>query len=288
MGAGALALLAYGPWIPVLFNQVDQVNTWYPGSELSWDRVERIFISWMIGVHPKSAEWPAFGLLSLAAGTGIMVVVRRDRSGWFFLLQAFIPWVLALYATMFFDRPVFVERGLAFAHFSLFGFWGVIWSRCNGWLWRFVLSCFLGTFCLSGLMNTLKDVPSTPPAEEVAMAWLKQNHRPGDVFFVAGPRALIRLRYYATQAGMTSIDVRCPEPSSPTIVGRGFYAAVEAVELLPKDQSPSTLPCPRLWVVDDKGVEGQPLPPDRKWLGSYSFEGGGATSYELTLYGENE
>jgi mannosyltransferase len=288
LGAGTLALLLYSPWIPMLFEQMDLVNSCYIGIPLSWERVADVFISWMIGLHRQDPGWAAFGFLALAAGAAGIVIVRRDRAGWFFLLQAVIPWLLALGVSPWFDRPIFVERGLAFAQFSLFGFWGVVWSRLSGWPGKLLLGCVLGIPSLYGLTKSLGNIPAIPPAQEAAMAWLKQNYQPGDVVLVAGPRALNRFRYYATQAGMTTIDVRCPEPSPASMARKGHSAALEGREVLALNQSTSALPCPRLWVVDDRGLEGQPSPPHRKWLATHSFEGGGGTLYELTLYGRPE
>ena len=288
LGAGVLALPLYAPWIPMLLKQVNQVNTGYLGIPLSWQRLEDVIISWIVGLHRRDAGWAACGLLALTAAAAGVWLVRREQAGWFFLLPASLPWLLAFGARLWFDRPIVVERGLAFAQFSLCGFWGVVWCRLNGWLGKLLLASLLGIPCLYGLANNLGNLPAAAPAHEAAMAWLQQTYRQGDVVLVAGPRALNRLRYYATQAGMTSIDVRCPEPASPSMAGKGHYTAIDAGEVLSKDQSPSTLPCPRLWVVNDKGVEGQPLPPRRKWLNTHSFAGGGGTSYELTLYGEPE
>lgn len=214
----------------------------------------------------------------------VWMVYRADRGGLFVLVQAGIPWALSLALSAWSGRPIFHERYLLFAQFFLFAFWGIVWDRLPGWLPRLGLGCFLCALSLSGLEMVRERWPTRPPALAAAAAFLREQYQDGDVVLTSSPSELNRLRYYAAQAGMPTIQARCIlSPFQPPghVVHLGSLQA-EDIPWTGFSSEPSL--GRRVWTLTETGA-GTP-PPGEPWreVSQWSFAGGNEGHYYLILY----
>jgi mannosyltransferase len=269
--AGGLALLLFIPWLPVWWKQTMDVKQGFWIQPVTYDHAKRVFFTWSSGLaYGDAVDLYCWSLLLL--GGILWVATRGDRAGLFFLLQASLPWLLSLAISSFSDRPIFHERYLAFAQFFLFPFWGIVWDRLPGWLPRLGLSCFLVAVTLNGLWATRAQWPERPPALAEAATFLRLQYRDGDVVLSASPGELNRLRYYAAQVGLATIQVRCQlSPFQPAghIVHLGSLQA-EDIQWLGLSSEPRV--SGRIWMTGNASV-----PPDAKCrvMGQWSFDGDG-------------
>jgi mannosyltransferase len=206
--AGGFAFLLYVPWLPVWWKQTHDVwqNFWI--QPVTVEHARDVFFRWSSGSSSfQPVEFRLWTLFLLACI--VWMVARADRGGLFFLLQASVPWVLGLAISAWSGRPIFLQRCLFFAQLFLFAFWGIVWDRLPGLVPRLGLGCFLCALSLFNLETIREQWPTRPPALANAVAFLRDHYQDGDVVLTARPSAVNRLRYYAAQAGMRTISVRC-------------------------------------------------------------------------------
>jgi hypothetical protein len=206
--ACCFAFLLYIPWLPVWWKQTHDVwqNFWIP--PVTMDHTTDVFFRWSSGLpyyHPMEFRcWACFLLASI-----IWMIGRADRGGMFLLIQAGLPWALSVAFSLWSGRPIFDERYLLFAQFFLFAFWGIICDRLPGLVSRLGLGCFLCALSLFNLTTVRQQWPTRPPALSAAATFLRDHYQDGDMVLTGSPAALNRLRYYAAQAGMSTLQVRC-------------------------------------------------------------------------------
>ena len=243
-----LAVVAYSPWLPVLWSQTQAVRQGYWIPSASIGETERVFGSWATGLEGLSV-WEIHGLEIVTLIGVIWMLLRNSAPAWFFLLQAAIPWALSLALSIVGDRPIFLERYLIFAHLSFLGFGSLIWTSLRSLPSRLVATWLLGSTCLAGLADHLTGLPDSPAALTHAAAYLKSEYRDGDVICTESPSALNQLRYYAKQVGLNSINMRCPaavlSPQGHTV----HLASLQSFEIIPPDSLPTVNGLGRLWVA---------------------------------------
>jgi hypothetical protein len=281
--AVAIAVLLYSPWPPCFAAQAQDVRDDFWISPLTMDETERMFFSWGTGLaYQGPAEfgfWMLFVILCIA-----WALWRADRAGWFFLLQAVVPWVLSIGISIFAGRPILIERYLVFAQFALLGFWGVTAYHLPAWPEDVGLACLVCLPGLIGLSETVMQYPGEPPALAAAAEFLKENYRPGDVITVSGPAEINRLQYYAHRAGIDSLDVRCRLDPSSAKGHINHLASIGSDEVLWTMDPRWDLIFRRLWTASEGTV-----PVDhysaggRRTVLTRTFEGGGSR-YTLRLY----
>lgn len=279
--AGALALLLYSPWFHVLWAQTQEVRETYWIPELTKTRVLSTFISWGMGAKDlgtvEAISWCGFVL-----GSILWLVWCGDRGGWFFLCLGGLPWLFAWGSSLGLGRSIFLGRYLAFGQMFFLGLLSVCWARIpQGWgQWLYGVS--LVSLFAVGLGARWEQIPDRPPAVVEATLFLHQHHQPGDLVLADSPSALNRLRFYASQAGLSSLQARCW--GSP-LSGGGHtthVASLSTDEFV--DPSASTSSPRRIWRASESNPGSRaPLPGMSKVLGR-RFDGGGTTHYVLILY----
>lgn len=279
--AAFLAFILYSPWLPILLSQMREVrqNYWIP--PVPFQEAERVFFVWGMGITVG-------GNLEMHLWLGIVIIAifwvvwRADRAGVFFLLQALLPWVCALGISTHSGRSIFVERYFAFAHLAFLGWLGTLWCYLPSWRERLLFSCLFVIATCYGLWAHASRLPSKPPAVELAATFLKSHYRAGDLIVVEGAVEVNRLRCYARQAGIHTIDVRTTVDAFTHDLHMSHQAALadtdiiaEAPEMYSRTQ--------RLWRAGSARVATAP-PEDMKTILEHTFEGGGGTRYILILH----
>jgi Dolichyl-phosphate-mannose-protein mannosyltransferase len=284
--AGILALILFAPWIPVLLAQMREVQDsfWIP--PLKWSEVGRIFFSWGLGLeHPESwhlLAWP-LAFFCLVAVT----LWRGGLAGWFFLLQAMIPWALALGLSLISGRPILMERYLVFAHVFLLAFWGWVWLLLPGALERVMFTCIIGGMAVAGLVDAMARWPTGRPAIESAAAYLATNRQPGDLAVAPHPIALNCFRCYADHAGAGELDLRTLHSSfaNDALMSHAYALAPNDV------MGPEYMSRPavrRIWIVTDGGPSAATVVPDMEKILVRSFGVHGESQYSLILFARKE
>jgi mannosyltransferase len=281
--AGCFAFLLYVPWFPVWWKQTHEVwqNFWIP--PVTREHAKEVFFRWSSGwpyYDPIEERWWSFFLLACL----VWMLCKADRGGFFLLLQASVPWVLSLSLSAWSGRPIFVERYLLFAQFSLFAFWGLVWDRLPGLFLRLGLACLLCSLNMSGLIIAREQWPTRPPALAETAAFLCKHYQDGDVILTGHPAALNRLRYYAAQAGMRSIAARCfLSPFQPS--GHVTHvSSLQAEDVLWIGSSSQLREYRRVWTLSEANTS-TPLT-DEHWheVAHWSFGEGSEGPCHLILY----
>ena len=108
------------------------------------------------------------------------------------------------------DCNSWYDRDLAFANLALLTFWGVLWPTLPGRATRVTVAFFVGGLCLhSTWLNECCVRKEKSRIADVAK-YLRAQYRPGDIVVLSDPMTLNCLRYYAFQAGLLQIAMRCP------------------------------------------------------------------------------
>lgn len=281
--AGGFEFLLYVPWLPVWWKQTHDVwqNFWI--QPVTVEHATDVFFRWSSGFpYFQPMEFGLWTLFLLACI--VWMVARADRGGLFFLLQASVPWVLGLAISAWSGRPIFLERYLFFAQLFLFAFWGIVWDRLPGLVPRLGLACFLCTLSLFNLESVREQWPTRPPALATAAAFLRDHYQDGDVVLTGSPFELNRLRYYAAQAGIPTIQVRCIlSPFQPA--GHVCHlCSLQAEEILWTGFS-SESNCPRrVWTLAETNAAMPLVGEHWREVSRWSFGSGSEDHYRLIVY----
>jgi len=285
--AGALAVLLYGAWFPALVAQIRAVRQDYWIPSVTAEEIEHVFLQWCTGQDGLDVVGSRLWLIAVAGIAG-WTIWRSGRTGWFFLSQAALPWLLSLGISLFTGRSIFIDRYLLFAHFHFLGFWGVVCLTLPKLHERIALVCVLATVCLSGLWAAAKHLPDSPPAIAAAVDYVKAHYHDDELIIVDWPSEVNRLRYYTKLAGVTWPQVRWKvNPLSPhnprmhiaSLCSEDLYLMTDGVdERLPR----------RLWLAYEGSAVLFPATSTMKLVWSRTFEGGNYTTYTLTLYERSE
>lgn len=279
--AGVLAALLFSPWLPALSVQLKNVHQTFWIRPLTLEGTERVFFTWGTGLDYQGPLLSGLWIVLLCVALGI-TAWRADRAGWFFLTQALLPWLLALGFSLLSGRPLLLLRYLTFAQLSLLGFWGVVCWRLPGWPERALLAAAVSIPALVGLGVELSALPTKPPPLASAAEFLRAQHKRGDLVLVAGPPAVNRLRYYAKQAGIDNLDVRCRVNLFTHDLHMSHAAALQTRDIFwPEEMSGGTAPSRVWWGAASRGGVGEAWPGMRRVLERTFEDGRGA--YTLVL-----
>lgn len=284
--AGLLAVILYAPWLPVLLAQLRTVHDsfWIP--PLEWVETSRIFFCWSTGLegpHPRHADGWIVVFLVLVGAT----LWRGDRSGWFLLLQALLPWVLALGFSLLTGRPMLMERYLAFAQVFLLGYWGWVWLRLPGILERAVFTCIVGAAALAGLGEALLRWPRERPAIAMAAAYVQERRQTGDLVVAPYPIALNCFRCYLDHAGAPDLELRTLRSSFEGSPLMSHAYALSAKDVMDEGwlAHPSVR---RIWLVHDGGPTRISPAPDMEKILERTFADPRRSSYSVSLFVRKE
>ncbi len=281
--AALLALIWYSPWLPVFWRQAWTVHASYWIPRVTLAEVERIFVSWSLGLD-ATPDWEGrLGEVFVAAGL-LWLAVRGGAVAWFFLLQAGLPWILSLGLSVTTGRSIFLEHYLAFAQLGLMGLASVLWNRLRAIPERLVMAGFLLATAVCGLEPYLDNRPTDPPALAQAALFLREHYQPGDAIVTDAPAAVNRLRYYCQQAGIENLTVRCGAQALGTGGHVTHLASLDWSELQASNTaSDAWIPSRLWWAGDGDGFGGAP-PGGWSLAGEQSFTDGGPSRYTLRWY----
>ncbi len=275
--AGMVAAGAFVPWVPVLSAQASQVRASYWIPPLRPGDLVAGFAGWASGLTTGVAVAGVLG----AATLGLAIAAARvaGRAARALLVQALLPWALAIAVSGAGPRPVFLDRYMVFAQVALFCFWGAAWPRIGRAARAGVL--VLVATAAAGLVVSMRELPKEPPAVARAARFLKRQVRLGDVVVLENPRALNKLRYYGRQAD-AELDLRCAFPADARDAHFSHLVSLEDREVVPA----SAVFAERrvVWTGRDGTSPARPAPPG--WAVTFVrlFEGGGDTHFLLARY----
>jgi len=279
--AGTLSLLLYIPWLPVCWAQIRAVHHSYSIPPVEAEYAEEAVVGSSTGLEYTG---PLAARIWLATQATLMAWTLRRAGGaaWCCLLQVVVPWTLSLGISAFGARSIFLERYLVFAQFFLLAYWGLIWCYLPNLLARVWLAAFLVVACLCGLDETARRLPSIPPPVAQAAEFLRLHHETGDLILVDAPSDVNRLRYYAMQAGVGPVEIRCP--MNPLADTRHFthVAALSADDLF--RESPGLGTARRLWRTSGSGRVDPNPPAGMKVVFNITFWKGNGNHYSLVLF----
>lgn len=246
--AVTIAAVSFIPWLSIMFGQLSNVKRQYWIAPPTWSRIGRMFFTWSTGLPPEGSLEAGIALLFLVS-CSVWVLWRRERLGWFFSLQAFIPWAFGLGSLFLYGQSLLVDRYLAFSQFALLGLWSVVWRALPDVIGRAVFAGLFALACSLGLAATIGQIPDEPPAVVKAVEFLRAGYQDGDRVLVSGPIEVNLLRYYAEQAGCSPLDVRCRMGRSTAVRHINHSAALASTDILWADDQDAFAGVKRVWVV---------------------------------------
>jgi mannosyltransferase len=281
--AGAVAFLLYLPWLQVLRSQVQQVRQDYWLSPITAHAAEVQFFSWATGI-PYQGSAESYLLLTLVAASVAATLWQRSHAGWFFLLQWSLPWILGVGVSALSGRTIFLERYMAFAHFSFLAHvTTVVWWNLPRRVGRAIVASALIGCCLYGLRHAADHYPLEASALANAAEFLKENYQPVDLVLTDSAHSLNRIRYYLEQQGMTSVVLKCKVPWQ---AGQGHFthvASLETEDLWWEEHTAQFVTSGRIWWASESGGSGLDIKEGLRMDLHRTFEGGG-TRFTLVLY----
>lgn len=242
-----LALVFYAPWLPVVLAQAERVNENFWIQPLTWHETQRAVMVWMHGAWIGGTN-QAYLWLAILLSTAIWRIVARDSAAIYFLLQALLPWAFTIAVSLFGDRPILQDRYMLFSQVALFAFCGVIFARIRipalkvGWALLLLAPSSVATF------NYFQHLPTESSAIDMLMADVRHEYRVGDMILVSDAATVNVTRYYAIQAGLETVDVRCPVPC----LSKGHVdhlSSLTADDML-WDSGEELAAVDRVWVLD--------------------------------------
>lgn len=281
--AGGFAILLYVPWLPVWWKQTNDVRQGFWIQPVTYEHAKTVFFTWSSGL-PYGGTTDFNCWILFLFGCIVWIMLKRDRGGLFVLIAASVPWMLSLILSAWSGRPIFHERYLFFAQFFLFAFWGIVWELLPSWFLRLGLGCFLVALNLSGLVSLRESWPTRPPPLAETAAFLRDRACPDDVVLTASPSAVNRLRYYAAQAGMPTIQARCIlSPFQPPghIVHLGSLQADDVLWIGFASEPPTVR---RIWTLSEASAATASPGEFRREVARWYFGDGKEERYILILH----
>jgi hypothetical protein len=284
LAALAQAAVLFGPWLPVMIRQAEQVreNYWIPGATLASLGVS--LVQWAAGAEVGIAA-PLAWLFVLALACVLGWGWRRGGPGArFLLLTALLPWAFALGLSALGGRPIVLERYMAFGQLFLICAWGVLWSRVPRAPARAGVAAALVAVSAAGLGVTWRErYPDRPTALWYAARYLKRQAAPGDLVITRSPRALNKLRYYAERVEAPGLDIRYAAAPSAADDHFSHLPSLQEADILRADPFADRTPR-TLWRLEDVRTAPEPPPPGWEMTNAKIFEGGDAPTVLVAGY----
>jgi 4-amino-4-deoxy-L-arabinose transferase-like glycosyltransferase len=281
--AGGVAVVLYAPWLPALWSQTRQVsaNYWIP--RVTWAGLNEALFTWLTGWE-RWVGAPSILVIVIVLVATTLAAARTQRTGRFLLVQAFLPWVIAVGLSVFSSRSVFLVRYLVPTQVFLLAFWAS-WATARKRPWaRRAASLTLVALAAGCYAQAFAARATAPSAEEDAARFLAARWRPGDVFLADSPRALNRMRYYLAESGIRAPEMHCLLSSSAEETGHFVHTASLAPGEIVELQKLEVAQWPRLWFGTPAGAEA-PFPA-AAWqrIVIHGFTGWAGTHYTLSRY----
>jgi mannosyltransferase len=285
--AGIAALVLYAPWLPALWSQTRQVaaNYWIP--RVTGTNLAGAFFNWATGLEPGVAQPSNLVVAGILVATAIAALRTRPASR-ILLVQAGVPWMIAVGLSVLTPRSVFLPRYLAPVQIFLLAFWAAwAFERRARWARTLATVVLIGATVVCA-QRAFASRPTEPVAEQNAADFLAARLHPGDVLVTDSPRALNRMRYSLAQRGISSPETRCLLGGS--VEGSGHFAHTAALapgEII----QPAELDraqWPRLWWGAPTDREPPLAPATWRRVVVHGFEGWVGTRYTLARYVREE
>jgi hypothetical protein len=251
--AALLALILYGPWLPALWKQTQDVLHGYWIEAMTGEQLARMFFSWSLGVAALGQDW-MWGLLLAGLGIGL-TLWWSGAPGLLLLLVAAAPWLGGCGFSGLTGRPIVVERYLIFGQVAWCIYWGWVWAWLNGRLARLASAGLFLIMELQGVMGFWASLPVHRSIMEEVAAYLREHTTAEEPIWVSSVVDVNLLHFYLAQADAEPRKVRC-YPASPLFAGHA--TALRTDELLPPPQEGSM----RCWSA---GAAMRVLPMDEDW-----------------------
>jgi hypothetical protein len=190
---------------------------WIP--DVNSEHVKQVFWPWCTGLAYLD-RWETLAWIVVVVVCVGWTVLGWDAGGWFFLLQAALPWGCAITLSVLWKRSIFYDRYLSFAQWALLCYWGTVCARLGDWrrgtsgdacatgAARLVLGAFIAASAVAGTDWNVSRTGGLHPPLAQAGEFLKEHARAGDQVWVSGAAEVNRVRYYASQAGLPNLWVR--------------------------------------------------------------------------------
>lgn len=269
----AVALL-FAPWLSVIFSQFGKVQQsyWVPRPGLAE------LVNTVVAFTFNLPTWPPLlpGVLFLSLAILALALYRAFRTRprqeahreavCLLLLMAFVPIVVAFLLSQF--RSVYIIRGLlpaALAYYLLLA-WVVSSLKLPRWGWAVIASIVAVPVAISlGYHYQYAQFPR-PPFNQ-AVAYLRDNYRPGDAIVHDNKLTFFPCHYYDRALSQTFI-ADPPGSGSDTLA----LPTQEALGLFAQELEAATAGHERVWlVIFDRAVmeyqaAGYPDHPHLSWL----------------------
>ena len=282
LGAVLVAVLLYGPWLPVLRRQMTRVSAQYWIEESGPAAFASALVRWASGIE----WWPPspWLVIALFAAAAAVAAWRGDGGQRFLVLQAAVPWLGALALSLLAGRPLLLERYLFFSQLALLVALGGVWSgMARPWAKR-AFATALGALLTVGLAVEVGGRPATEASAQDAARFLARSVSPRDLVLASAPRDLMVLRYYLDRDGPHRLQLRCPASKSEGHLSQ--VAAIDRDEIVADDQVWADA-SRRVWRVRlHPPRRWQPDPPPQGWRLAFSrwFEGPASTRVLVMVY----
>ena len=246
----SLVFVLYAPWLPTFLEQASRVREgfWIPPATLQ--SLAELLTTFVSGDKSIDSGQAVFALLSVAA-MGFAASRSGWSRGWFLPIQAAAPWAFAMLVSTLGRRPVLQERYLLLATPAFAAWFGLALGSLRGGNMRILLAVNLLLPTSLALIPLIRALPAAETPLFDAIAYLKANVRDGDVILVPQPATVNVLRYYASRAGLMSLDIRCVmKPLDLAKPGQANHlSSLEPGEILP-ESGLAGLQAGRAWVFN--------------------------------------
>jgi hypothetical protein len=304
--ATGVGLMLYAPWLPAAVAQTRRVNQSFWIQERSVLEWGQTFVRWCVGI-----DWAGTTLIASCIGGAAIIAVRalgvrsctpdvprseascRGLRGLHYnpaaialLAQAALPWVVVGLISTFGKHPLLQDRYMAFSQASWLALLGVTIASVQTDRWRVGLSALLIVATLTGTLQFIRALPNGPPGIVAATDRLASDYRDGGIVLVNDAPSANCLRFYLSQVGTDTVDVRASDRPWPRPGHINHIASLGSSEFLSRveDLAPDV---PQLWFAGTKTnfPFGSKLP-GWEWNDEVTYKGHGpqAPDYVLRRY----
>lgn len=249
--SGAFALALFAPWVPTFLRQAARVKEsfWIP--PVTWLRVQEVFVGWFTGRIDSDIGGPTLWFVVLVV-LCVYITWDLNRAGLLFLLQAFVPWALALGVSTWGGRPLLLVRYLLFAQYALIVVLGVTCARLRSRVERLAFAVLVLLPCAWASCPFILRTPNQPPVLAEAVEYLASYHQAEDLIVVDVPAAVNCVGFYAKQAGLNDVKIRWECGSYSLTSHINHIASLTADDVLDWKEGLPPPDLDRYWILVDR------------------------------------